>query len=244
MIDDRWYTEPAYAPSVAAPQPASFSAGATVWNRKEAHRNRTPPNKYVVKEKLTPVQEQTIADICINIQSSYPGINTTSGYAKKVVELWNHEHFSRLARGQSSLGGSLPLHIAKKRVEQMCDLAVASKGGPNLFQSMFLSAPAYAPVAARLPSVPSGMSVVPILPSKPLPAPKVVAASNAGRKKKARVLLPLSEISAEKVNALSHRDLLIYTRQIGCGSVPNRKDGPKGSLATVLNYIRRRDSAR
>lgn len=243
LIDDRWYTEPAYAPSVAAHQPAGFSAGATVWNRKEGHRNRTPLNKYVVQEKLTPVQEQTIADICINIQSSYPGINTTSGYAKKVVELWNHEHFSRLARGQSSLGGSLPLHIAKKRVERMCDLAVASKGGPDLFQSMFLSVPAYAPEVARSTPVRSDMKVVPILPSRPLSAQKVAVASNAGRKKKTRVLPPLNEISAEKAQTLSHRDLLVYTRQIGGGSVPNRKDGHKGSLATVLDYIRSRDGA-
>lgn len=181
-----------------------------------------------------------IADICINIQRNHSAsINTIDSYAQKVVALWNSEHFSRLSRGDSGLGGALPLNIAKKRVERMCDLAVASKSGPDVFKSMFLPIPVRVPVT--IPNaVLSERSLVPILPLAPRPAQKVTA-SNAGRKKKIRILPPLNELLEEKARELSHRDLLFYTRQMGSGSAPNRKDGPKGSLATVLGYIENRD---
>ena len=84
---------------------------------------------------------------------------------------------------------------------------------------------------------------MPILPSAPIPFQKVVT-SNAGRKKKARMLPPLKLLSIEKAKELSHRDLLVYTRQIGSGSAPNRKDGAKGSLATVLHYLESRSAKR
>lgn len=97
---------------------------------------------------------------------------------------------------------------------------------------MFLSVPAYhAPVAATSTSARSDMAVVPIPPLRPLSAQIM----QGGKRRR------VNEISAEKAQALSHRDLIVYTRNVGGGSAPNRKDGHQGSLATVLDYIRSRD---
>lgn len=54
-----------------------------------------------------------------------------------VKTIWDQHHFGQLARCLRGLGGVLPLEIAKSRIKEMTDTAVASREGPTTFQSMF-----------------------------------------------------------------------------------------------------------
>ena len=201
---------------------AGFSAGATTWNRKESGRTRTPLNKLVVKERLTDIQELHLIDICVNIQQNHASaINTLDSFGKMVKTLWDQHHFGQLARGLRGLGGVLPLEIAKSRIKEMTDTAVASREGPTTFQSMFtlnqtnhmihdglITQPlpissAIHPVAIHAASLPgahvASAAVQPILPlsrrilhAGPKPAIPRPASKKRGRPKKQPVqLVPL-----------------------------------------------------
>lgn len=248
---------------------AGFSAGNTVWNRKEGGQARTPLNKFVVKEKLTAVQEQHLADICVNIQRNHSSkINTLNSYAKMVKSIWDQHHYSQLTKGLPGMGGVMPLDLAKSRIKQMTDTAVASRAGPSSFESMFVLGAMQDPLQPYVVPVQTGgmammptsdvgglsRPVVPVLPaSGQLLSPQIfqlpptstytaqpILGKKRGRpKKEVHSPEPLEQLSLERAHALSHRQLRHYTKQIN-GTSPRDK---AKALRVVVNYIRERQES-
>lgn len=178
MLDEADFCRAALEPArrnaaaLTSTSSAGFSAGNTVWNRKEGGKARTPLNKFVVKEKLTDIQEQHLADICVNIQQKHSSsINTLDSYAKMVKVIWDQHHFRELTRGMGGMGGVLPLEIAKSRIKNMTDTAVASRQGPTTFESMFVLSETHGIVqntfvTPPLPVLPNRVHSVPVHPSQ------------------------------------------------------------------------------
>jgi hypothetical protein len=80
-----------------------------------------------VKEWLTSIQELVFLELALSLHRFHATANTIASFAQKVVEYWNHEHFSRMMRGQPGLGGVLPDEIARSQIAAMSDIAVTAK---------------------------------------------------------------------------------------------------------------------
>jgi hypothetical protein len=106
-----------------------YSSGSTKWNRKEGTQMMTPPHQQTVSEPMTDFQIKMMGKIYCEVVSK-EGVNTIPETAKKIVELWNENHFAMLFGNKQSagFGGVLTPTIVTKRLTSGHDAQVASQG--------------------------------------------------------------------------------------------------------------------
>jgi hypothetical protein len=242
--------------------PSHFSSGASTWNRHEGGLARTPPNKLLVVEPLTSIQETILAEICSKLQDTHSNkLQSIPSFVAAVRHMWDTEHFQRLARNESGLGGVLPTAIATSRINTMCNMAIASRHGPETYTPLFLGTPSLGPLyfyppmtQRRLPEQPEQQGrfnlIVPIAP-RPM-SPQAIAnqqallASTATKTKRGRPPkvsqkpTPLYSLTIKEANNVTTRQMREYVYQIN-GARPANSEQNK---ETVLAFIQERNRSK